>query len=72
MGWRYAAARCVARARRFPGRVISLASALAIYPVAFARWMLLIGMAIQDIKSQRAKIVGINAATDARRGKAVR
>ncbi|MGG1979979.1 hypothetical protein ABFY53_01380 [Serratia nematodiphila] len=52
-GWRYAAARCGRPRPPLSWGGYLLASALAIYPVAFA--LMLIDIAIQDLKSQRAE-----------------
>lgn len=52
-GWRYASARCGRPRPPLSWGGYLLASALAVYPVACA--LMLIGMAIQDIKSQRAE-----------------
>ncbi len=52
-GWRYASARCGRPRPPLSWGGYLLASALAVYPVACV--LMLIGMAIQDIKSQRAE-----------------
>lgn len=52
-GWRYAAARCGRPRPPLSWGGYLLASALAIYPVAFA--LMLIDIALQDLKSQRAE-----------------